>query len=347
MSKDDRSPINPFTGKKELDLLNDDEFLAECYNEYYSILNQNQLLDNTPQGQIINQIVSKLINSVNMYLSNIGRLDYVQDYYDWEVHLVANDTPNAFCMPGGKIVVLSGILPITNTESDLAFILGHEISHALLDHSRTQMSKEKRKTDLVNAGIGVGNLFSLFGFGELAQLTWATSEAAHYGTEALLFPKHSREHESQADRLGMILTYLSGYDIRNIPDFWERMSESSSNDFDLFSSHPADSKRIEQMYEIINQLLTTDDIYSAPLLSDKFKQNINKNNQQAIGNNSAEKIGVDSNYCPRCESYSQKSRNFCGNCGTPVIHELKCSNCGHTTKAEDAFCGNCGKKFIN
>ena len=114
MSKDDRSPINPFTGKKELDLLNDDEFLAECYNEYYSILNQNQLLDNTPQGQIINQIVSKLINSVNMYLSNIGRLDYVQDYYDWEVHLVANDTPNAFCMPGGKIVVLSGILPITS-----------------------------------------------------------------------------------------------------------------------------------------------------------------------------------------------------------------------------------------
>ena len=190
MSKDNRSSINPFTGKKELDLLNDDEFLAECYQEYYNLLNQSQLLDNTPQGQLINNVVSKLIESVNMYLSHIGRLDYVENYYDWEVHLIANDTANAFCMPGGKIAVLSGILPITNTEADLAFILGHEISHALLDHSRTRMSKEKRKTDLVNAGIGVANVLSLFGFGELAQLTWATSEMAHYGSEMLLFPKH-------------------------------------------------------------------------------------------------------------------------------------------------------------
>ena len=115
MAKDDRSAINPFTGKKHFDMVNDDKFLQDSYNEYYSMINQAQLLDNTQNGQIVINVAVKLINAVNAYLDRIGRLDYVEDYYDWDVHLVADNTVNAFCMPGGKIVMFSGILSVANT----------------------------------------------------------------------------------------------------------------------------------------------------------------------------------------------------------------------------------------
>ena len=96
MAKDDRSDINPFTGKKHFDMVNDDQMLQDSYNEYYGMLNQAQLLDNTPNGQIVINVAVRLIKAVEDYLAEIGRLDYVEDYYDWDVHLVGDDTVNAF-----------------------------------------------------------------------------------------------------------------------------------------------------------------------------------------------------------------------------------------------------------
>ena len=112
MAKDDRSGINPFTGKSHFDMVNDDKFLQDSYNEYYSMVNQAQLLDNTQNGQIVRNVAVRLIKAVEDYLADIGRLDYVENYYDWDFHLVADNTVNAFCMPGGKIVMFSGILSI-------------------------------------------------------------------------------------------------------------------------------------------------------------------------------------------------------------------------------------------
>ena len=106
------------------------------------MINQAQLLDNSQNGQTVINVAINLINAVNEYLAKIDRLDYVEDYYDWDVHLVAEDTVNAFCMPGGKIVMFSGILSFANTEEEIAFILGHEMAHALLDHSRTRISAQ-------------------------------------------------------------------------------------------------------------------------------------------------------------------------------------------------------------
>ena len=86
MAKDDRSGVNPFTGKKHFDIVNDDKFLQQSYNEYYAMINQSQLLDNTPTGQAVIKVALNLINAVQDYLSKIGRLDYVENYYDWDVH---------------------------------------------------------------------------------------------------------------------------------------------------------------------------------------------------------------------------------------------------------------------
>ena len=86
MAKDDRSALNPFTGREHHDNVNDDQFLAECYDEYYKMLNKAQIADNTPEGQLVNHVAHNLISAVLNYLSSIGRLDYVEDYYDWEFH---------------------------------------------------------------------------------------------------------------------------------------------------------------------------------------------------------------------------------------------------------------------
>ena len=118
MAKDHRSALNPFTGKEHYDKVNDDQFLEECYNEYYKIVNNAQIIDNRPEGQLIYNVANKLINAVYDYLSSIGRLDYVEDYYDWEFHLLLDDTVNALCMPGGKIAVFSGILSIARNEEE-------------------------------------------------------------------------------------------------------------------------------------------------------------------------------------------------------------------------------------
>ncbi len=152
--KNDRSSINPFTGKKHLDIVNDDKLLNQSYVEYNNIVNQCELLDETSNGQLLSDVSLKLIDAVENYLLKIERSDYTRNYYDWEFHLVLNDTLNAFCMPGGKIIMFSGILSIANNEETLAFILAHEMAHALLDHSRTQVSSHNVKNSITTIKMG-------------------------------------------------------------------------------------------------------------------------------------------------------------------------------------------------
>jgi len=363
MSKDDRSAINPFTGKKHLDLVNDDQFLNECYNQYYSMVNQCQLLDNTSEGQLVNHVASKLIGTVGSYLKQIGRFDYVEDYYDWEVHLVSSEVANAFCMPGGKIVIYSGILSIANTEESLAFIMGHEMAHALLDHSRTQTSERQRKNSITGIARLGGIGLSLFGFRELAELTFAATNVAELSSEYLLLQPHGRDQELEADKLGITLIHLAGYNIQSIPDFWRKMSSQNSNEFDFFSTHPADSKRINAMGEMINIIQNQTDFYSAPILSDEFKstatitENSNNpqinqteysnNNTRNTNPNQSTKTYFNRKICLNCGKIVESSNNFCTDCGNQLTIDTKCNNCGENVSPEDKFCSNCGCKFSN
>ena len=110
-------------------------------------------MDNTPEGQLIINVVSKLIKTVEDFLSRIGRYDYVDGYYEWEVHLTSNNQVNACCFPGGKIIVYSGICSIANTDERLAFILAHEMAHALRDHGRTKISAQNTKNGLATVAV--------------------------------------------------------------------------------------------------------------------------------------------------------------------------------------------------
>ena len=224
MAKDDRSSINPFTGKSHFDMVNDDKFLQQSYNEYYSMINQSQLLDNTPQGQQLRNIAIRLIQAVEGYLARIGRSDYTEDYYDWDFHLVANDTVNAFCMPGGKIVMFSGILSVADSEEKVAFILGHEMAHALLDHSRTRVSAQNAQNAITSAAWIGSFALDILGFGGAGDLTRAATNVASVGSQFFLMNPWGRDQELEADKLGMMIIHWAGYDISQIPAFWQSMA---------------------------------------------------------------------------------------------------------------------------
>ena len=308
MAKDDRSGVNPFTGKSHFDMVNDDRFLQQSYNEYYALINRVQLLDNTQNGQIVRNVAIKLIQAVENYLSQIGRLDYVENYYDWDFHLVADNTVNAFCMPGGKIVMFSGILSVANTEEKVAFILGHEMAHALLDHARTRISAQNAQNAITSAA-WVGSIaMDLFGLGGLGSLTRAATNVASVGSQFFLMNPWGRDQELEADRLGMMIIHWAGYDISHIPAFWEAMSSKNSNEHDFFSTHPADSKRIAAMNDLIYEIQNQKDFYSQPVIGNSSKPKEEFKD--------APKTESNVKYCQQCGAQAAIEDKFCMNCGT-------------------------------
>ena len=338
MAKDDRSSVNPFTGKSHFDIVNDDKFLQESYNEYYAMINQAQLLDNTPNGQIVRNVAINLIQAVENYLAQIGRSDYTADYYDWDFHLVADNTVNAFCMQEGKIVMFSGILSVANTEEKVAFILGHEMAHALLDHSRTRLSAQNAQNAITSAAWIGSFALDLVGLGGMGDLTRAATNVASVGSQFLLMNPWGRDQELEADKLGMMIIHWAGYDISSIPAFWQSMAGGNPNNHDFFSTHPADSKRIAVMNELIDEIENQKDFYSAPVLGDVPKPKEEYKSSHMVGENIVK-------YCENCGNQEDIDAKFCTNCGAQFVDELKCLKCGASIEKGDKFCTNCGNKL--
>lgn len=333
MAKDDRSAVNPFTGKKHHDNVNDDKFLAECYQQYNAIISKAQIIDNTAEGHLIANVANNLINAVEDYLSSIGRLDYVEDYYDWEFHLLLDNTVNAFCIPGGKIVVYSGILSVVNNEEELAFILGHEMAHALLDHTRTRQSAQNTKNTLTTASWIGSFAFDLVGLGGIGDLARVAVNTADIGSQFFLLNPWGRDQELEADRLGMLIIHWAGYDITGVPAFWQKMSGQNANNFDFFSTHPADEKRINVMRSLVDEIEEGID-YSKPVLADKPDvKYIPKTDN------------IETKICNHCGSEESEDAIFCTNCGKKFDEALFCTNCGNQVSRGDAFCTNCGQKL--
>ncbi|MCL2157055.1 MAG: M48 family metallopeptidase [Methanobrevibacter sp.] len=334
MKKNDRSSINPFTGKKHFNIVNDDKFLDNSYVEYDNIINHSQLSDETPEGQIVSNVSFKLIKAVENHLSKIKRSDYTENYYDWEFHLVSNETVNAFCMPGGKIIVYSGILTIAEKEEYLAFILGHEMAHALLDHGRTTISAYTAKnTASTVARLGSFGL-GLLGFGEAASVVTTVTNVADIGSEYLLLKPWGRDQEMEADKLGMMIVNWAGYDISEIPYFWQKMSEHNSNKHDFFSTHPSDNKRIAGMNELVMEISTQENFNSTLISSGESNQKI------------ITKENHESKFCKQCGAENVVESKFCKQCGKEMVVESKfCTRCGKEIVDDAKFCTQCGNSL--
>ncbi|MBQ1580898.1 MAG: M48 family metallopeptidase, partial [Prevotella sp.] len=190
---------------------------------------------------MVQRVGQNLANAVTTYLRNNGLQDEISQY-SWEFNLVQDNNVNAFCMPGGKIVVYEGLLPVTQNEASLAIVLGHEIAHAVAKHSAEQMSKQIQQQYGLQIGTAIAGAL---GMGQNTQ-----SIAQIIAQKGLQFRNlaYSREHETEADRMGLIFAAMAGYDPNVAVNFWQRMAASSGNNTsEFFSDHPSDATRINNI----------------------------------------------------------------------------------------------------
>ena len=230
----------PITGRKHTLLVSDEQVLSLSNQEYTKYMKTAKPSTNATNTAMVKRVGTRLANAVETYLKNNGMASECKNF-NWEFNLVQDKSVNAFCMPGGKIVVYEGLLPVTKDEASLAIVLGHEIAHAVAKHSAEQMSKQMRQ----QYGTEIGGAI-LQAAGVSSSTTSLLEQVAASGFQFRNL-KYSRDNESEADHMGLIFAAMAGYDPAVAIPFWQRMaaaSGSSSNDNDIFSDHPSDAKRI-------------------------------------------------------------------------------------------------------
>jgi predicted Zn-dependent protease len=228
---------NPLTGKNTMALVNNSELLASSFQQYDEFIKENTVVSGTPEARLVEQVGLRIRQAAEKWLASEGRSEYLTDYR-WEYTLILEDTVNAWCMPGGKIVVYTGILPITQTEGGLATVMGHEVAHALLNHGQQRMSAGVLQ-QLGAVGLGIVTAEKSAQTQQLAMTAYGA------GTELFGVLPFSRSHESEADHIGLILMAIAGYEPEESIPFWERMSaQSGGNTPEFLSTHPSDTRRI-------------------------------------------------------------------------------------------------------
>jgi len=243
----------PITGRKTHLLVDDAQILSLSTQQYQEYMSSARLSSNQNNTALVKRVGQRLATAVESFLMNNGYAAEVQNF-QWEFNLVANNQANAFCMPGGKIVVYEGMLPVTQDEASLAIVLGHEIAHAVAKHSAEQLSKQMRQQYAAQIG---GSLLS-----QVAQSKGMSSStsalidmAAQVGFNFANL-KYSRDNETEADHLGLIFAAMAGYDPQVAITFWQRMASSSeSQKSELFSDHPSDEKRIAALQKEMPEAL--------------------------------------------------------------------------------------------
>lgn len=231
----------PITGRQQSLMVDDGQVLSLATQQYQEYMKTAKLSTDAANTAMVKRVGQNLANAVVSYLKSNGMANDVANY-KWTFNLVQDKQVNAWCMPGGLIVVYEGILPVTQDESSLAIVLGHEIAHAVARHSAEQMSTQ------IKQQYGVQTL------GALAGMMGASNSAVSIGqavaAQGLNFAnlKYSRNHESEADHMGLIFAAMAGYDPRVAVNFWQRMSSlSGSKPAEFLSDHPSDATRIRQI----------------------------------------------------------------------------------------------------
>ena len=233
---------NKITGRSQLSLVPESTLQQEAVSQYQSFLSQNKVVSssNNKDAEMVKRVGTRIANAITKYYSEHGMSDQLAGY-KWEFNLVQNPEANAWCMPGGKVVVYTGLLPITQNEAGLAIVLGHEISHAVLHHGQERMSQA-----LLAQGIGIGG--DLFTSGNAQANNIFNAIFAPSAQIGVLLP-NSRKQELEADHYGLIFAAMAGYNPREAIPLWERMSKLSGGNQtpEILSDHPMDSKRIAKL----------------------------------------------------------------------------------------------------
>lgn len=234
----------PITGRKQLNLLAERDLIGMSMTQYDDFLSQaNVLPDTDPRTQQVKRVGAKIESACKQFMKSVGKSSSIKNF-QWEFNVVDDETINAWCMPGGKIVFYTGILPICDTDDGVAVVMGHEIAHAVARHGNERMSQQMTlqmggaalsaamsqkpglTQDLFNLSYGVGSQLGSLAF--------------------------SRKHETEADKMGLVFMTIAGYDPNEAVDFWQRMSaQGGGKPPELLSTHPADDRRVADLREFI------------------------------------------------------------------------------------------------
>lgn len=228
----------PITGRKQVNLLPENQMVSMALSQYRDFLNSHQVVTGTPEAQMVATVGQKIADAAGVYLKSRNKVDRIEGYR-WEYNLIQDPAVNAWALPGGKIVVYTGILPYTQNEAGLATVIGHEVAHAIGRHGNERLSQAL----LAQAG---GLALDIY----LQQHPHKAGElfAQAYGlgvTVGALLP-FSRLHESEADKMGLVLMAIAGYNPQEAVNFWTRMSQVQKNGAppEFLSTHPSDARRI-------------------------------------------------------------------------------------------------------
>ena len=239
-----------FTGRKQLLVFSDEAVSALSDQSYAEFLQSAVISKDALHKEMIRTVGNRMVTALTAYLEGIGQPDYLTGL-NWEFQLVKDPAVNAFCLPNGKIVLFEGILNFADNPNHLAIVIGHEMGHAVARHGNERMSQQAL---LQSAGQIATQVFGQTKYGQNEQAVKLFAQAFAFGSNVGIVLPFSRKHEYEADRIGLYIMALAGYDIYQTPNFWEKMmAHNHSSSFDFLSTHPADIKRISAIAEILEE----------------------------------------------------------------------------------------------
>jgi predicted Zn-dependent protease len=231
----------PITGRKQLNLVPEDQVIAMAASQYDTVLMTSKLSTNKEQTAMIKRCGARIQKAVESYFQSKNQMSQLAGY-EWEFNLIESDQLNAWCMPGGKVAFYTGILPVCKDETGVAVVMGHEIAHAIAKHGNERMSQAL----LTQMGGVTLDAAMANNSEETRQLAAA---AFGLGAQVGVLLPFSRTQESEADRLGLIFMAMAGYDPKAAVPFWERMAANSKGGKppEFLSTHPSDETRIANL----------------------------------------------------------------------------------------------------
>jgi predicted Zn-dependent protease len=242
---------NPITGRSQAKLVPEAELNSMAETQYRQFLSSNKVV--SPSGsrdaEMVSRVGQRVTRAVEEFFRQKGQAQALAGY-KWEYHLVDSKEVNAWCMPGGKIVVYTGLLPISQNEAALASVMGHEVAHAVFNHGNERMSQ-----GMIAQGLGTGLSVALANKPATTQNLFMT--AFGLGSQVGVLLPFSRKHELEADHYGLIFAAMAGYNPQEAVNLWERMAKASSGSKppEFLSTHPSEGSRIEQLKKFMPEAL--------------------------------------------------------------------------------------------
>lgn len=240
----------PITNRRQLILIPESDLMTMSFSEYGNFLRNHEVLPRYHNDfQLVEKVGKRIQQAVQEFMRDKGMSSRIEGF-SWEFNTVEEPIVNAWCMPGGKVVVYSGLLPVTQDETGLAIVMGHEIAHAIARHGNERMSQQM--------AVQLGGMALSVALNTKSEETQNIFMQSYGLTSQLGILKYSRTHESEADKLGLIFAALAGYDPNAAIPFWERMAKQSAGNKppEFLSTHPSDESRISELKSFIPEAIS-------------------------------------------------------------------------------------------